>query len=53
MQWRLIHKYGKTYLEGKYDNETWHDWLFRVDTEPHKYWVYMPAFNVYRSNVSI
>ena len=50
---RLVTKWGKTYLEIKFDGEKWRDWLFNIDTKPHKYWIYVEEFNIWRCNTSI
>ena len=53
MEWRIIKKYGRTFVEGRYATEEWSGWLFPVDTEPHTNWVFMPELGLYRRNYSI
>lgn len=53
MEWRLVKKYGRTFLEGRYKNTEWSKWYFPADTKPHKGWIYMEEFGLYRRNTSI
>ena len=53
MEWRLIEKWGRVFLEGRYKNEEWSGWLFPTDSEPHKGWIYMEEFDLYRRNTSV
>lgn len=42
-------------LQMKYDFESWEDthWFFRTSTEKKHGWIYVPEFNLWRSNISI
>lgn len=42
-------------IQMKYDFESWEDtnWFFRTSTEKKYRWIYVPEFNLWRSNVSI
>ena len=56
MEWRLVNRYGKVFLEARYKGEPWnelHPWLFPTDTKPHNGWAYMAEFGLYVRNTSI
>ena len=54
MEYRKVIKYGREYLEARYEGSEWREsgWYFEISKEPKKYWIYIPEFKVYRSNVS-
>ena len=53
MEWRIVHKYGETYAEGRYKGTEWSNWLFPISKSPKKYYIHIPELNVYRRNTSI
>ncbi len=53
MEWRIVSKYGRKFLEGRYVNEEWSGWLFLFDVKKHDGWIWMPEFGAYRRNTSI
>lgn len=52
-EWRLVKKYGRTYAEGRYKGEEWHNWLFPISETEKKYYIYIPELGVWRRNTSI
>ena len=53
LEYRLVQKWGKTYMEFRYTGLPWSNWLFATSKTPHRYWKYYPEFDLYVSNVSI
>lgn len=48
LNWMFVHKWGKTYVAPREKQ----NWIFNYSFEPRKYWIYIPALKVWRSNVS-
>lgn len=53
MEWRLVKKWGRVYLEGRYKDGEWSGWLFPTDSKPHEHWIYIEEFDLYRRNTSV
>ena len=52
MEYRLIKKWGKLFVEVRYTGEEWHDWLFPASETPRKHYIFVPEVNMWRRNTS-
>ena len=52
VEYRIVKKYGRTFVEARYQGEEWNGWLFLTSTEPRKHWIYIPDLDIWRCNVS-
>lgn len=51
-EYRIVKKYGKTFVEVRYKGTEWSNWLFKASNKPKKYYTYIPELGVYRCNIS-
>lgn len=52
VEYRIVKKYGRTFVEARHQNEEWNGWLFLTSTEPREHWIYIPDLDIWRCNVS-
>lgn len=51
-EYRLVKKYGETFVEVRYKGSEWTGWLFKASKVAKKYYRYVPELDIYMCNVS-
>ena len=51
-EYRLVKRFGRTFVEIRYKGGEWRGWLFATSETPKARWIYVPEVGLWRSNVS-